>query len=137
MNVASARTRIARALTDQLGSSTRIEAIREDDIPRGICALAASEGCDAASAVTEELLRQELDTLEWQPTFGASVIDAALGVGCANASFLEAACTYLSLYFQELDSDISRCRTLLDRGDSDSVVEAAILLRRSLDSLER
>jgi hypothetical protein len=113
------------------------EALREDELPSGLRALAASEGIDAASAAAEELLRQEFEILEWPPFFGASVLGAALEAGCASAAFLDAACAYVSLYFQELDADISRCRGLLARGDTISLEEAAALLRRILGSLER
>ncbi|MCY1081041.1 hypothetical protein [Archangium lansingense] len=134
--MASARTRIARALARERGEATPGETLREDELPRGLRALAASEGTDAASAAAEELLRQELEVLEWPPLFGVSVLGAALASGCDRASFIEAACTYVSLYFQELDADISRCRELVARGESISLGEAAALLRRSLDSLE-
>ncbi len=90
-----------------------------------------------ATAAAEELLRQEFNVLEWQPLFGVSVLEAALDVGRASASFLDAACTYVSLYFQELDDVISRCRELLALGDANSLEEVATLLRRGLDSLER
>ncbi|WPB79529.1 hypothetical protein KYC5002_10280 [Archangium violaceum] len=137
MSTASARIRIARALAAQRGESTPREEPGENDIPHGLRALAAAEGIDAVCAAAEELLRQELDVLEWQPLLGASIVSAALEAGCTAAPFLEAACTYVSLYFQELDEDVSRCRELLARGDTGSLGEAAALLRRSLGALER
>lgn len=137
MSATLVRTRIARALAGQRGGSTPGKALPEDELPSGLRALAQAEGPDEACSAAEELLRQELNVLEWQPLFGASVVGAALEAGCTSAPFLEAACAYVSLYFQELDADISRCRELLAHGDPGSLGEAAALLRRSLDSLQR
>ena len=107
-----------------------------DNIRAGLEAVRRLHGAPQAVALTEALLRDEFNKLEWPPSSGLALIRWALGLGIPTNGFLEAACIYLSMYYQELDEDIARCRSLLDERSESSASTAARLLSEALGRVE-
>jgi hypothetical protein len=73
-------------------------------------------GAECAAQVAEVLLGEELEQLVWTPLSGARLIKTALAVVVPTDSLVERCLTYLSLYFQELDSFVEMCRSELATG---------------------
>jgi hypothetical protein len=107
-----------------------------ENIRSGLEAFRRSRGAPQALMLTEALLRDELNKLVWPPAFGLALIQWALDLDLSTQGFLEAACIYLSLYYQELDEDIARCRSLLDERSESSSTQAARLLSAALGRVE-
>jgi len=90
---------------------------------------------EEVASIATLLLQKELETLEWPPLSGAEVVLKALELAIPIEDLLSTSCTYLSLYFQELDDVLAKCRSLVNQG-ADSLFFARDLLVQRLESLE-
>lgn len=116
----SARERLARA-SESNARPSQVGELDGAEFPKALRAIAASEGADSAARVAEALLLDELQNLELSPLIGARFVLTSLEVAVPTGVLVEAACAYLSLYFQELDEAVSGCRELAAQDAEDSM----------------
>jgi hypothetical protein len=129
------RLKLEAAIAAQLAEFTGEDTLDVRDISDTLHTLALEKGPNAMAGLVEEVLREELQTLEWPPMLGATLIRAVLNeVVAPPASFLDAACIYLA-FFHELDAEVAQCRATFTRDGPGDVKKAAALLRRAVDSL--
>ncbi|RDV39153.1 hypothetical protein DV096_00850 [Bradymonadaceae bacterium TMQ3] len=94
------------------------------------------DGPECASEVVSGLFVTEFKQLEWLPLDGARFALACVSLAIPTLTLLSSVCVYLSMYFQELDEDISRCRELIEEGSIDSLLQARRLLMASILRLD-
>jgi len=108
----------------------------ESEISAALQAMRAHKGRDGAAALATSILEEELNRLEWSPRAGATIVLVALDVGTPTKPLLEAVCTYLWLYFQELDAAIAYCRELILQNGSGAFEEARAFLMEHIKNID-
>jgi hypothetical protein len=127
---------VLEALAMERGVSRADVLPTPQNLRSGLETLQRLHGGPQAASLVESLLEDDLQTLEWQPAFGLSLIQWALTLAPPSERLLATACTWLSLYYQELDDVIARCRSLLDQRGAPSLAEAGRTLTEALRGLD-